>query len=333
MLLTPFEFALTVLAVAEAAGGAALLWREKRLRKRAEQAARESLERTVEIQRLARIGNWELDTQTYEIRWSDETFRVFGRAPGSEEPDFADILLAIHPEDAPVFDRAIQRAITHGESYRLDLRVRTPDGAQKHVQAQGSPVCDENGRVVRIIGTFLDITERKRVENKHAREAALDPLTGLANRRSVVAELEQGLRIAAETQSFYAFCLCDVDNFKSINDTYGHPAGDEVLKSLARIIKAELRGQDIPGRMGGDEFCILLPRTTALQAQACAERIRRRLETATFAAGEGRSYNVTATFGISEYSPGMTEIALIEAADQALYRAKRSSGNSTQLAV
>jgi diguanylate cyclase (GGDEF)-like protein len=333
MSLTPLDFTLTVLAVLEAIGGAALLRRENRLRKRAEKAARESQERTVEIQHLARIGNWELDTLTYQIQWSDETFHVFGRVPGSQEPDFADILLAIHPEDAPVFDCAIERAINHGEPYCLDMRIRLPDGAQRHIHAQGSPVYDNNGRVVRLIGTVLDITERKHLENRLAKEAAIDPLTGLSNRRSIMAELEHGLRLAAEAQSPYTFCICDIDSFKSINDTYGHPAGDEVLKALAQTIKAELRGQDMPGRLGGDEFCILLPRTNAVQAQVCVERIHRRLETVAFAAAEGRSYGITATFGIAEYSPGMTEEALIDAADKALYTAKRRSPNCIQLAV
>jgi diguanylate cyclase len=164
-------------------------------------------------------------------------------------------------------------------------------------------------------------------------EATVDPLTGLANRRWVLSESARGVREALENQSPYSLCLGDVDNLKNINDTYGHHAGDEVLKAVALAIRAELRGQDMPGRLGGDEFCALLPRTAAAQAQICVERIRRRLQAMAFADGEGRSYGVTATFGIAGLSPGMTETALFEAADQALYAAKRRSGNAIEVAV
>jgi diguanylate cyclase (GGDEF)-like protein len=322
-----------VLATVEAVVAAFLLRRETLLRRQAERVARESQERSVENQRLARIGTWEYDIVTEQIRWSDETFHIFGRTPGSQEPDFADILLAIHPEDSPVFDRAIERAINDGESYYLDTRIRLPEGTQKDIQAQGSPVRDTHGRVVRLIGTLLDITDRKRLENRLAIEATVDPLTGLANRRWVISELARGVGAALGSQSPYSFCICDVDKLKHINDTYGHHAGDEVLKAVALAIRAELRGQDMPGRLGGDEFCVLLPRMTAAQAQTCVERIRRRLQAAAFANGEGISYGVTATFGIAGLSPGMTEAALFEAADQALYAAKRRSGNAIEAAV
>lgn len=333
MWITPVAASLTMLATVEAVLLTFLLRREVLRRRQAERVARESQERSVEMQRLARIGNWEYDIVKEQIRWSDETFHIFGRVAGAQEPDFADILLAIHPEDSPVFDRAIQRAIHNGESYRLDVRIRLPDGTQKDIHAQGSPVCDKQGRVVRLIGTVLDITERKRLENKLAIEATVDPLTGLANRRWVVAELRRGVHEALESRSPYAFCICDIDKFKNINDTYGHPAGDEVLKAVALAIRTELHSQDMPGRLGGDEFCVLLPRATAAQAQICIERIRRRLQALVFAGGEGDSYSVTATFGIAALSPGMTETTLFEAADQALYAAKRRSRNCVEVAV
>jgi diguanylate cyclase (GGDEF)-like protein len=333
MAITPLEASLMMLAAVEAVVAVLCMRRQILLRAQAERAARESQERSVEIQRLARIGNWEYDIVTEQIRWSDETFHIFGRTPCSQEPDFADILMAIHPEDSQAFDRAIERAINNGESYRLDIRIRVPDGTQKDIHAQGSPVRDKHGRVVRLIGTLLDITERKRLENKLAIEATVDSLTGLANRRWVVSELARGVREAAETQEPYSFCICDIDKFKNVNDTYGHPAGDEVLKAVAHAIRAELRGQDMPGRLGGDEFCILLPRTAPAQAQICIERIRRRLQAVAFADGNGRHYGVTATFGVAGLAPGMTETALFEAADQALYTAKRRGRNAVEVAV
>ena len=164
-------------------------------------------------------------------------------------------------------------------------------------------------------------------------EATVDPLTGLADRRWVLLELRRCVREAMENQSPCSFCTCDIDRFRNINDTYGHAAGDEVLKAVALAIRSELRGQDMPGRLGGDEFCILLPRTAAAQARICIERIRRRLQAVAFADGKGRSYGVTATFGIAGLSPGMTETALFEDAGQALCAAKRRSRTQVEVGV
>ena len=279
-----------------------------------------------EIEALARIGNWEFDLTNDQIRWSEETFRIFGIEPGAQEPDFADILLSIHPEDAPAFDRAIQRAVTLGESYRLDLRIRCPDGRQKHIHAQGSPVCDQRNEVARIIGTVLDITERKYAEQKLFQEATFDALTGLPNRRTLDAGLEDAIGAARRAKTPLSVCLSDVDKFKGVNDTYGHAAGDEILIAFGRLLREGTRANDLPGRLGGDEFCIVFPGSTAAQATICVERIRERLFQLKFYAGT-RDYGVTATFGVAELTDGMTVKDLLEAADRSLYRAKEHGRN------
>jgi PAS domain S-box-containing protein len=138
-----------------------LLRRERAMARLAERDATDNRARLVEIQQLARIGNWEFDLINDQIRWSAETFRIFGLPPGSEEPEFADVLLAVEPEDRSLFDQAIQRAIGEGQPYRLDLRIRTPEGTQKFIHAQGSAACGDAGAVVRLIGTVLDITSEK----------------------------------------------------------------------------------------------------------------------------------------------------------------------------
>jgi PAS domain-containing protein len=153
---------IAILVAALVAQESVFVWLLRRERARVRLAKREAAEsrsQLIEIQQLARIGNWEFDLINDQIGWSAETFHIFGLPPGSEEPEFADVLLAVEPEDRSLFDQAIQCAIGEGQPYRLDLRIRTPEGTQRFIHAQGSAVYGEAGVVVRLIGTVLDITE------------------------------------------------------------------------------------------------------------------------------------------------------------------------------
>jgi diguanylate cyclase (GGDEF)-like protein/PAS domain S-box-containing protein len=309
-----------------------LLRRERARVRLAERDAAESRSQLIEFQQLARIGNWEFDLIDDQIRWSAETFHIFGLPPGSEEPEFADVLLAVEPEDRSLFDQAIQRAIGEGQPYRLDLRIRTPEGTQKFIHAQGSAVYGEAGVVVRLIGTVLDITERKREENRLAQQARHDPLTGLANRGYFSAELEHEMRMAREAGTPLSVCMCDIDKFKQVNDRYGHGAGDEVIRATAGCLANGIRRGDLAARWGGDEFCILFPGSQSHEAEISVERIRQQLESLIFTAENRQQYKVTGTFGIAQLRAGMSSAAILEAADQALYRAKQQGRNRLALA-
>jgi diguanylate cyclase (GGDEF)-like protein/PAS domain S-box-containing protein len=323
-------YILTLMTAAAIAGWASVnLRHERALRALAESAAAKSELHLKEIEALARIGNWEFDLAADRICWSEETFRIFGLTPGAQEPDFADVLLSIHPEDAPLFDRAIQQAINNRESYRIDMRITCPDGTNKHIHAQGSPVLSDQSHVVRLIGTVLDITDRKRAEEILAHQAAYDALTGLVNRRYLLDRLESELAVAQRYERPLSLCLCDVDKFKKVNDTYGHASGDEILCAFGELLRDGSRRSDICGRLGGDEFCMLFPQTTAAEAHLCVERIRERLQVMAFGMKRGQPYAVTATFGIAQLRPGMTSAALLEAADKTLYLAKQRGRNCT----
>jgi two-component system, cell cycle response regulator len=156
--------------------------------------------------------------------------------------------------------------------------------------------------------------------------AATDALTGLYNRRYVINELENQLKIARRNKRVFSIVIMDIDDFKQINDSYGHSAGDEFLKKLAFIMNHSLREQDIPGRVGGEEFLIILPETAMEGAFQLANRIRERVAESELIY-KNFSIKTTISAGISQYKADIDSQTLYQLADQALYKAKQSGKN------
>ena len=155
-----------------------------------------------------------------------------------------------------------------------------------------------------------------------------DTLTGLPNRRLLEEELQRHSSLIDRHQRPFALISFDLDKFKSINDHYGHPAGDAVLQYTAEVVRPLLRTSDILGRWGGEEFLILAPETTLEQAQALAERIREGIEKASYP----RGIHVTASFGVVVTCEVMTVEASLFAVDQLLYQAKQQGRNQVIVA-
>jgi diguanylate cyclase (GGDEF)-like protein len=153
--------------------------------------------------------------------------------------------------------------------------------------------------------------------------ATTDALTGIANRRAFLEKLQQERSACSQKGEPLSLLLIDVDKFKNYNDTYGHPAGDEVLKKVAKLLQQEARQDDCVARYGGEEFVVLLPNTTQEKAIGVAERMRRAIE-----ASEWTNLNVTASFGVATMcNVEMPMELLVEEADQALYESKRAGRN------
>jgi diguanylate cyclase (GGDEF)-like protein len=163
------------------------------------------------------------------------------------------------------------------------------------------------------------LMERDAALGRLARQAVTDPLTGLRNRRGFLAESATALARCARAGQEVAVVMIDLDRFKSINDVHGHAAGDAVLRATAEAVAAGLRAGDLPGRLGGEEFALLLPDADLDAAAATAERLRTALTAAVQHPGGAR---VTASFGVARVGEEGLDAALA-AADAALYRAKQ----------
>jgi diguanylate cyclase (GGDEF)-like protein len=156
-----------------------------------------------------------------------------------------------------------------------------------------------------------------------------DSLTGIANRRIFLESLGGAICFAQRHQTPLSIIMADLDNFKSVNDTFGHNAGDQVLQAFATFLMENSREEDLIARWGGEEFIMMLPGTSAKKATIFAERIRHRLEEIIPDPG----IRLTASFGVSAYRPGETSISFIGRADQALYEAKRLGKDQVILLV
>jgi len=193
---------------------------------------------------------------------------------------------------------------------------------------QIGPIYDNSGQVIGLLATAVDITERKRLEVELKRQAHLDYLTGLPNRRSF---MEQGEVELSRTQRYgttLSILMLDIDHFKQINDVYGHQAGDLVLKTLALIFQEVLRSVDIIGRMGGEEFAVILPETDIDQATEVAERLREVISEGEVSLPVGLRINYTVSIGVTTLIDKNSNIEmLLYEADKALYRAKQTGRN------
>jgi diguanylate cyclase (GGDEF)-like protein len=159
------------------------------------------------------------------------------------------------------------------------------------------------------------------------RQAQTDGLTNLANRRALDERLDDEVDHAKRLGTHVAFVIADIDDFKSINDSYGHQTGDKVLRRIAQTFADAVRELDLPGRYGGEELALVLPGTNLTGARALAEKIRKSLEELPFTTPEGASFRVTASFGAACFPAQPTVENLVAAADAALYEAKRTGKN------
>jgi diguanylate cyclase (GGDEF)-like protein len=161
--------------------------------------------------------------------------------------------------------------------------------------------------------------------------ATTDAITGVGNRQRVMGELVSAVETAQTHGAWLAICMMDIDHFKAVNDTYGHPSGDEVLTHVAQRVRAGLREDETVGRYGGEEFIILMPRRDLQEAAERAEELRRLVEETPVGRPDGSTIAVTASFGVTAtYGAKCRVDAMLLAVDRAMYQAKTDGRNAVR---
>ena len=287
------------------------------------------------IFRIDLQGRWTYLNPAWETLTGQSIARSLGRS-------WLDL---IEPsERAELADRTGSVLRGDNRSARRVMRLETPDGL-RWVELFVQGLHDQDGRITGATGTLRDIDDRKRLEEhvvtakrraeQRAREATLlaatDELTGIANRRAFMGQLDREIAAAAEFGWPLAVAMFDVDHFKLVNDRYGHAVGDRLLQLIAARAAAVVRGGDMVGRLGGEEFGILMPGASREEAAVIAERLREAME----ATGDGDASlpTVTVSVGISTRDGHDDAAALLADADLALYAAKGEGRNRVRIAA
>ena len=200
-----------------------------------------------------------------------------------------------------------------------EIKNKRKDGSVYWVEAIITPQYDEKKSLIGYMAIRHNITDKKRAEEL----SITDRLTGLYNRLKLDELFAYNLHVAKRHHLTFSIILLDIDNFKLVNDTYGHQVGDSLLQEIAHILKTNVRLEDAVGRWGGEEFLLLLPSSDLTSATMLAEKLRGLIEATVFL----YVGHCTASFGVSSYHEKDHEKDMIARADAALYRAKSNGRN------
>lgn len=275
------------------------------------------------------------DLETGETQFvSPQIVELFGITPEEwmESPDAW--LGPIHADDRDRVDEAFVAAMEAQEPFRAEYRVLSPDGIIRWVVDHTVILPQVDGRRALTQGVIFDISDRKRAEQELAHRANHDPLTGLPNRDEFRSRLDDAITRAEASQRSLAVLYVDLDDFKLVNDSFGHEAGDELLATIAQRLRGASRAGDIVGRDGGDEFLVLmadLPASMAPATQAAkdaAARIRSALQLPlSLSAVE---LDIRASVGISQFPFDAADAqTLLQHADAAMYEAKAAGRDAS----
>ena len=260
---------------------------------------------------------------SYLSRKTEEFYGVSAEA-AMADPEL--LFNLVHQDDLPRLKESIATSATTLKQWVCDYRI-VQDCCTQWVRGISQPERAPDGRVT-WHGITTNIDDQKRLEQKLERLSITDELTGLYNLRYLLMKLDE---CAAETERYgatFSVASLDIDYFKSVNDRWGHPTGDRVLQGIAELLRQRTRRADIVARTGGEEFIVLMPRTSLNDARHMMESLRSDLAEKVFTSDSGASFGVTLSAGVASWSEHTGSVShLLSACDQSLYAAKHAGRN------
>lgn len=241
----------------------------------------------------------------------------------------------IHPDDLERVSFEVDKHSVNDEadSFEQEYRIVSPSREVFWIDDRTTIEKNDAGNIIFYQGILLDITGRKQMETELVHLSNHDPLTGLYNRRMLEERLAKDIQRANRYKHSLSLFVVDIDHFKSVNDTYGHNAGDLILKGISRVIEGSIREIDYSSRYGGEEFVVVLPETSLTEAEELAERLCSTVEKKSFEIMDGSSLSVTISIGVSGFiDESKSSEDLINRADSALYAAKGFGRNCVKVA-
>ena len=235
----------------------------------------------------------------------------------------------MHPADQPAWREFFKRCKDTGEKQsNIEYRVRHKDGGWHWHTSSLSLMWDLDSATGSLIGIDRDINDRKLLEEELRLQATTDGLTGIFNRRHFLMRAEEELQRMRRYGGSCALLMVDIDHFKEVNDNFGHDSGDVVLKLVANLCREAMRATDILGRVGGEEFAILLLEASVQEAVRVANRLRQSIQDTVFRTDNQHLIRLQASIGLAEHFTTIESLnELMVRADKALYRAKNEGRN------
>ena len=288
----------------------------------------ESGRRLTEAQQLAHIGSWDYDSSTGLSYWSDQIYEILGQTRQSVAATPKTFLQYVHPDDKAHFAKWMNLILANHGPFDIEFRIVRSDGQIRYIHARAKVEANETGKVERSFGTLQDITDQRAAEERINFLAHYDPLTGLPNRALMKDRIDAAISFAKRHEKKLAVLAVNIDRLKSVNDTFGLPVGDLLIKNFADRLGRHIRDEDSIARLSGDEFLILLQEIEHPEdASQTAQRILEEMQEAFLIASH--QVVVTCTIGISIYPEhGIDPDVLITNANAAMYFAKAGERGS-----
>lgn len=279
-------------------------------------------------------GVWDWQVDSGQLYFSPNLKRLLGYGPDEMKPKLDSWQDNIHPEDAPLVLSILQEHLEgRRHVFEAEYRLKNRNGHYLWVRDRGQVrERDQQGQPKRVIGMVFNLTDLKLQELELQKQADFDVLTGLFNRRRGEDLAEQQIALMRRQRRTLGLALIDLDNFKQINDLYGHLAGDRVLQKVATYISEFTRSSDVLFRWGGEEFVLICPDTDASGMKTLMLKLCAGIERLELLDDELNALELTASIGVSTYPrDAKTLVSLVARADSALYGAKRGGKNQVVL--